>query len=447
MEKQTKNQLYGKQILFATVAADGHFNPLTGLAKYLIDLGCDVRWYTSVLYKKRLENLSIPHFPFVKQRDINGTNVDELFPERKLISDAGAKANFDMTHIFAESSPGSLEDIGQINQDFPFDVVITDNAFPAIPLIRAKLNVPVIAIGVMPLAEDSADLGPFGLGLHPPANEEQRKEFIEMKAVFTNVVFKESIETFGRILTQHGVQPGKTVIFDTLVKRADLYLQIGSPSFEFERRDLGSNIRFIGSLLPYTDRSDRDTWFDPRLNHYDKVVLVTQGTVEKDTAKLLEPVFQALKDSDILVVATTGGSNTAMLREKFPSDNIIIEDFLPFDDVMPHADVYITNGGYSGALLSIKHKLPMVTAGIHEGKAEICARVGYFKYGIDLQTETPIPEAINNAVRQVITNPDFKRNISRLSDEMASYHPQDLSATYIAELLSKYERLPTAIDP
>ena len=35
MEKQIEQQLTVKKILFAMVAADGHFNFLTGLAKYL----------------------------------------------------------------------------------------------------------------------------------------------------------------------------------------------------------------------------------------------------------------------------------------------------------------------------------------------------------------------------------------------------------------------------
>ena len=36
----------GKRVLIATVAADGHFYPLTGIAKLLCEEGYDVRWYT-----------------------------------------------------------------------------------------------------------------------------------------------------------------------------------------------------------------------------------------------------------------------------------------------------------------------------------------------------------------------------------------------------------------
>ncbi len=69
------------------------------------------------------------------------------------------------------------------------------------------------------------------------------------------------------------------------------------------------------------------------------MVLVTQGTVERDVEKILVPALEAFKDTDTLVIATTGGSNTKMLQSRFPYKNIIIEDFIPFADVMPYADV------------------------------------------------------------------------------------------------------------
>jgi hypothetical protein len=56
--------LSGKKILFTTLPADGHFNPLTGLAKYLQAVGCDVRWYTSLLYKGKLKSSASLITPF-----------------------------------------------------------------------------------------------------------------------------------------------------------------------------------------------------------------------------------------------------------------------------------------------------------------------------------------------------------------------------------------------
>src|SRR5690606_11092409 len=92
------------------------------------------------------------------------------------------------------------------------------------------------------------------------------------------------------------------------------------------------------------------------------------------------------------------------------------------------------NGGYGGVMLSIANQLPMVVAGIHEGKNEICARVGYFKLGINMRTEKPRPAAIRKAVEKVLGDPDYKKNVEVLSREFAAYDPFALCEKFVAGL-------------
>jgi UDP:flavonoid glycosyltransferase YjiC (YdhE family) len=180
-------------------------------------------------------------------------------------------------------------------------------------------------------------------------------------------------------------------------------------------------------------------WFDKRLNQYDRIILVTQGTVERDVEKIIVPTLEAFKNTDVLVLATTGGSETENLRKRFPHKNIIIEDFIPFGDVMPYADVYVSNGGYGGVLLAIEHELPCVVAGIHEGKSEICARVGYFSLGINLRTETPQRMQLRRSVEEVMNDQKYKINVIRLAREFTKYDPNKLTANYINETLTAAE--------
>ena len=39
-----------RKILFASIPADGHFNPMTGMAMELKNQGHDIRWYTSEIF-------------------------------------------------------------------------------------------------------------------------------------------------------------------------------------------------------------------------------------------------------------------------------------------------------------------------------------------------------------------------------------------------------------
>ena len=79
----------------------------------------------------------------------------------------------------------------------------------------------------------------------------------------------------------------------------------------------------------------------------------------------------------------------------------------------------------------------MVVAGIHEGKSEINARVGYFNIGINLQTEKPTSSQIKEGVEKVLSERIYRDNIEKLSNELATYNAKELCAAYINEVLSK----------
>ncbi len=428
-------QFKPRKILFACVPADGHFNPLTGIAWYLRSIGHDVRWYASKSYTAKLQKLGIPQYLFTKAVDVNGSELDERYPERKAINNPIKKLNWDIINFFVMRGPEYLQDIKDINEEFPFDVLICDNTFTGASLVQKVLDKPVIGIGVVPFGEGSKDLPPSGLGMTPSYGFWGRRKQDILRWLVTKVLMAKPDKVMKDIMTAHGVDHKDMFIFDMMSRMADLYLQNGCPGFEYQRSDLGSNIRFIGALLPHSDQRNDKPWYDERVKKYKKVVLLTQGTVERDINKILIPALEAFKDSDTLLICATGFSQTEELRKRYPYDNIIIEDFIPFHEVMPYATVYLSNGGFGGVMLGIEHKLPMVVAGVHEGKNEICARVGYHKYGINLKTETPTSDQLKKAVEKVSTDPVYKENISRLGAELTTYDPNALSAQYIEEVL------------
>src|SRR5688500_19237810 len=98
--RKTVEGLKPKRILFASVPADGHFNPLTGIAMELMQRGYEVAWYASAVYAEKLQRLGIRHFPFKKALEVNGENIDTIFPERYNHKSQIAKLNFDMEHFF-----------------------------------------------------------------------------------------------------------------------------------------------------------------------------------------------------------------------------------------------------------------------------------------------------------------------------------------------------------
>jgi MGT family glycosyltransferase len=434
MEKNLK-QWAGRRVLFANCPADGHFNPLTGLAAHLKGLGADVRWYCSRTYTDKLKRLEIKHYLFKKAVDVEGNNFDKAFPERAKKKSQISKLKFDIIHAFILRGPEYYADITEIYNEFPFDVMIADCAFTGIPFVKDLMKIPVVSIGVLPLTETSKDLPPGGLGMTPSYTFFGRIKQALLRVISNRLIFAAPNKVMYQVFDEYKIPHNRESLFDMLVVKSDLFLQSGTPGFEYQRSDMSEHIRFIGALLPHSSGVNKQAWFDKRLNSYERVILVTQGTVEKDIDKLLVPTLEAFRDTGHLVVCTTGGSRTSELRARFPQDNLIIEDFIPFGDVMPYSDVYITNGGYGGVMLGIENNLPLVVAGVHEGKNEINARVGYFKLGINLKTEKPGAEQIRKAVQQVISTKEYKENVEKLAAEFSMYDPNELCAEYVSDLL------------
>lgn len=433
-----------RKILFATIPADGHFNPLTGIAKHLQELGHDVRWYTGGRYVSKVEKLGIPAYPFQSAKVVNQDTLDDLFPERQQIKGTIARLRFDINLLFLNRAPEFVADIIAIYQEFAFETLICDALFTGAPFIKQLLEIPVVTIGIVPLPESSRDLPPAGMGLEPATGFWGKRKQDVLRYLTKKIFLKPCTELYKQLLRQHGLRPTEDFVFDSFIRSADIYLQSGVPGFEYKRRDMSPNVRFVGPLLPYSRGPRNGFMHYDKLKQYRKVILVTQGTVERDPGKIIVPTLEAFKDSEFLVIATTGGSQTDALRARFPQANLIIEDFIDFNEIMPYCDVYVTNGGYGGVMQSIQNRLPMVAAGVHEGKNEITARIGYFNLGVNLKTETPTVEQIRMQVNTVMKNPVYRQNIARLHKEFSEYNPNELCESYIAEVLGDSLRLKTA---
>lgn len=428
-----------KKILFANFPADGHFNPLTSIAVHLKQLGHDVRWYTGKKYEEKIKELDIPYYPLKSAIDFSSGEPDQLFPDRKNHKSQVAKLKFDIRHAFVLRGPEFYQDIKEINESFSFDLMIADNCFTGIPFVKQLMEKPVIAVGVMPLTETSKDLPPTGLGLTPSYNFFGKQVQAAMRFLTDRFVFNESKKLVDKIYVEHGMRTSKGNIFDLVSKEADLFLQSGTPAFEYDRSDLRKNVHFIGPLLPYRRESNQHYQLPAQYDKFKKKILVTQGTVETNVEKIIVPTLEAFKNTDVLVIVTTGGSGTAELRSRYPYSNVLIEDFISFYDIMPQIDAYITNGGYGGVLLGIQHKLPLVVAGVHEGKNEINARIGYFKLGINLKKENPSASQIKASVETALQKPLYKNNVSKLAEEFKQYDPATLSEKFVNEIFAKQE--------
>lgn len=419
------------RFLFASLAADGHFNPLTGIAVHLRQKGHQVSWYTGEAYAGRLKEMGIPHLPFRRAQVNTDRSMAERLPERARLK-GPALIRFDFEHVFVNNTESYFEDVREIDREFPFDVLVADAAWMAARLVRDVLGKHVIGIGPGTLLATSPDVPPNFAGLRPARTPAGRLVHRAMGAVMDRMVLAHGRELYNQVLRKHGLPPVSGSVFDEFYSYHHVVFLNGVPGFEYRRRHLPPRARFVGMLRPVGTRSATVPAQLSRVGDR-RVILVSQGTIDNDDpGKLIVPTLEALVPSGALLFVGTGHKNTEALRHRFPQENVVIDDYVDFDAVLEHADAFVCNGGHGSVLLSLSHGVPIIGAGVREGKNDINARVEHFGVGVNLRTETPRPQQILRAVERVAHEPSYRRRARELRSEIATFRPLEIIDEYLA---------------
>jgi UDP:flavonoid glycosyltransferase YjiC (YdhE family) len=235
---------------------------------------------------------------------------------------------------------------------------------------------------------------------------------------------KRGMRAFNALLADEGLAPYTRSVFDLPWDAATLFFQTGVAEMDFPRSDWPANHRFVGPLLPPRTAVATEHPFADKLDRFASVVVVSQGTVDnRDPEKLLVPALTALAGTDHLVIACTGRRHTDALRARFPHDNVLVEDWVDFDTLLPRANLFICNGGYGSIMHALINAVPILSAGKLEAKNDINARLAYRGFGLDLKTERPKPHQIAAGVKRVLGDPSFTQNVTRVSEILKASRP------------------------
>jgi len=248
---------------------------------------------------------------------------------------------------------------------------------------------------------------------------------------------KRALTTYNRALAAHGLQPMPPDAFpDGPMKYATRIFLDGAPGLEFPGYVPPPNAEFVGPLLPARPALPATAALPAQLAHpAGPVVVVSQGTIDNtDPHKLVVPTIEALSNGPYIVVATTGGVQTDDLRRRYASPSVIVEDFLDYRTLLPKADAFVTSGGFGSTLAAISAGVPLVGAGVREGKNDLNVRTAHNGLGVDLRTEHPKPAAIRTAVDRVLHDQTIRDNVARVRAELTSYDPYGTIERAVAAL-------------
>ena len=415
--------------MLATTPVPGHTIPVGALARALVSRGHEVGWYTGAAFADLVRGAGATHFPIRHSSDWSVRHPHEAVPELRTATGLG-QVRLAFTRLFIDSAPDTLADLEAINAEFGADVVVANSLVIADTWLHERGGPVNARVSTTMYGLYSRDTAPFGLTKMPSSGPAGQIRNAVMNAAHRKMAFGPVNRHLDEVRESVGLPRQGRAVLDTFMSPY-LWLQDTVPSFEYPRSDLPEQVHFIGPLLPEpsADFVAPEWWGEVTGPH--RVVLVTQGTVRNDDTNLFEPAIDALADEDLQVIVTTGGG-TAPWTRQLPT-NIRVVDHVPFVELMPHVDAFVTNGGYGGVQMALANGVPIVVAGATEDKPEVGARVAWSGTGIRIAGKPTAP-AIRRAVHKVIREDSYRAKSRQLAAEIATYDAGTLGAELLEQL-------------
>ncbi|MDH6626607.1 UDP:flavonoid glycosyltransferase YjiC (YdhE family) [Streptomyces sp. LBL] len=418
------------KIIVAAPPITGELSPLLQLARGLAGRGHQITVVTGSRFRADVENAGLAFTPATGLADFDDRLLGQD-PERAKLTPGPDMLNYDWRHAFINPIPDQHAVLQRLLEQDPDQYLVCNTmwlgALPTAlgaPGLRPRRWVAVTAVPLPLSSDDTTFFGPVPVG----PGEDQKAANRAGNAQFA-AMMQPAQDHLVEVLESLGTTKTLPTFVDGIITVPDANAVLTVPGFEFERSDAPDSVHLVG-ILPSRSAPDwkPPSWWS-ELDGSRPVVVVTQGTVANhDLSELVEPALTGLADLDVTVVAALGRGVDA-LSIPVPS-NARVAEFIPFDALLPKADLYITNGGNGGTQQAIAAGVPVIAAGLTEDKPAVAARVAHHGLGANLQTATPTPEAVAEAAQLVLKDIEIRDNV------------QKLAAVYAAhDALSKIERL------
>ena len=409
------------KIIVAAPHIGGDFPPMLQIARALASRGHQITFLSGSSVRTTVERAGLAFAPVAGAADYD---PEQMMAENARQQPGPPQLNFGFIHTFINPMPGGHEALQELLRADPDQYLITNivflGAWPAhrgAPGLRPARWVAVSAVPLLLSSEDTTFFGPVPVGEGEDQKAANRAANAQLQAAL-----QPSDARADEVLTELGAAPLASTFFDSMYTMADETAVLTVPGFDFERGDTPDSVHMVG-ILPSGGTADwqaPDWWAE--LDGSRPVVVVTQGTLANhDLSALIEPTLRGLADLDVTVVAALGREAGALSIPLPP--NARAAEFIPFDELLPKADVFITNGGFGGSQLALAAGVPVIAAGLTEDKPAVAARVAHHGVGLNLQTATPSPEEVAAATETVLKDTSMRDNARKLAKEYAAHDP------------------------
>jgi MGT family glycosyltransferase len=176
-------------------------------------------------------------------------------------------------------------------------------------------------------------------------------------------------------------------------------------------------------------------------------VYVTLGTVFNRRPRLFATILQALADTDVNVVATTGPDQEPAAVCTDPPPNARLERWIDQGRLLPHCAAVVAHGGFSTVVGALSHGLPMLIIPLGSDNpvhARRCVALGVAR---SLSSADADSTAIRQLTGEVLTDHDLREQARRRSQDLARLPGVEAAASLLVRLAVDRRPIPRSEMP
>jgi UDP:flavonoid glycosyltransferase YjiC (YdhE family) len=369
------------RILFSSTPGEGHVRPLLPLARALAARGHEIAFSTTAGWAPRLVEEGFPVFPAGIEHAAARSHVDAA--ERSRVAPADLRL-FLFPRIFGRGqATAKTPQLLEHARAWKPEAIVTETSDLAAPIVAAALDVPLVNHS-------------FG-------------------AMLPLRVAEAAAEVVAPLWRERGLEPDPYA-----GAFRGLYVDVAPPSLSSAEPPAPSvRLRLVArSSAPPRPPDGVETPF----------VYATMGTIFNEP-QAFRVLLDAL-DGHPTVVTTGRG---ASIEGPVPA-GIVVADFVPQEELLPHARAVVSHGGSGTMLGALAHGLPLVF--VPQGadqfdNAVLCEAAGVAVTVLPAEADAG---RIRAALERVLEEPSFAEAAGRLAGEIAAMP----SADEVAERVEAY---------
>lgn len=392
------------RILFANLPAHGHANPTFPLVSDFVKAGHTVDYLLTEDFRKKVEYCGATLIPYYKPVKMD---INDIFNVIKDIRKIFKEMNIKMKELAPK-----------------YDVIVAGGMNPSVAKLEKEIKTPVIYCSAVFLQNEKTIKHLFKKSKGIPSAINFIFRYHKVRRVVSNsiasLIFGIKIND---LLTMFSPQSSTLNVVFT------------SRYFQPEEATFDDKCLFIG---PTPTISINDDSFPIRNleNSKKKIIYATLGTIYNNWIGFFKNIIEAFKDSEYLVVMSTGNKERLKQIGDIP-ENFIVRDFVPQAEVLKHADLFIAHGGMGSVSDGMYLGVPMILVPLGADQFFNAYRLQELGAGKVLKKSEVTAENLRREVKVILENKSFKAGVRKVQESFINAGGPARAVKEVEEILKR----------